>query len=230
MKNDIESVIYNMMLTNTGIAMMDSGGDDGRAWQRNQKAYPTLESIKKEKDVEIDWYMDDNLKTSENVAPTVNIFHYLTNALELDGTCDDFNKLPCDDWNSEKAYGMSIEQEQWLEERGLTIKDTWNSYNHESNLSQTLQGANVQREGDALEYPTYVLLQLHNGADVRGGYTDAKLFKIASEYFTTNPDVYGSIDGVEVSTSYNGYDLRDDNGNPVPMKKDSKISLMVSEY
>jgi allantoicase len=27
------------------------------------------------------------------------------------------------------------------------------------------------------QYEDYALIQIHNGADVRGGYTDAKLFK-----------------------------------------------------
>lgn len=224
----IETLVHKMMTTNTGIAMLDSGFDDGRMWQRNQKEYPTVESIRNTPEVYADLYGGE--KDTDGVCPTVSVFHYLTNTLDLDGICYDFNKLPCDDWDSEEAYGVSDKQVKWLKARGLTIKDTWNSYNYESNLSQTLQGANVAREGDALEYPTYVLLQLHNGADVRGGYTDAKLFKIAVEYFTTNPTVYGTIDGVDVSTGYNGYDLRDDNGNVVPLKKDSVISLSVSEY
>lgn len=217
-----------MMITSTGVALYDSGGDDGRAWQRNQKAYPTVESARNAPAVDLDLYGGET--DTDGVCPNVSVFYHLTNTLTLDGICDDFNALPCDDWDSEDAYGISTMQAEWLKAHGLTIKDTWNSYNSESNLSQTLQGANVAREGDALEYPSYVLIQLHNGADVRGGYTDAKLFKIASEYFTTNPDVYGTIDGVEVSTAYNGYDLRDDDGNVVPLTPESIIELSVSEY
>jgi hypothetical protein len=36
-----------------------------------------------------------------------------------------------------------------------------------------VQGQQLEFNGD-----DYILLQIHNGADVRGGYTDAKLFKI----------------------------------------------------
>ena len=70
-----------------------------------------------------------------------------------------------------------------------------------------------------------MLIQLHLGADVRGGYTDAKLYRVTSDYFDTNPSVYGTIDGVEVETSYNGYNLTDDRGNDVPLNKNSKIEL-----
>jgi hypothetical protein len=187
-----------------------------------------LEDIRKVEAVTLG--IDDDTKDTDGAVPDVEVWHYLTNALTLDGICDDFNALPCDDWNSDDAYGVSVVQVEWLKARGLTIKDTWNSCNGECNLTQTLQGANVARDGDALEYPTYVLLQLHNGADVRGGYTDAKLFKVAGDYFDTNPTVYGTIDGVDVSTSYNGYDLRDDDGIIVPLTKDSNVSLYVGGY
>ena len=33
----LEKIIYKMLIENTGIHMCDSGGDDGRGWQRNQK-------------------------------------------------------------------------------------------------------------------------------------------------------------------------------------------------
>ena len=47
----------------------------------------------------------------------------------------------------------------------------------ESDLVQTLQGANL-----TINDEEYILIQIHNGADVRGGYTDAKLFKLNDEY------------------------------------------------
>lgn len=171
---------------------------------------------------------------STDVDFTVNIFHYLTQALELDETCEAFNALPCNEWDSDKAYGISEEQAQWLENHGLVIGYTWNSYNGESNLSQVLQGANVSYNSSNFEYPEYILLQIHQGADVRGGYTDAKLFKVASEYFTTNPTVYGDIDGVPVSNSYDGVTLLSDGdqvqGEIVPVTPDSIINLYLSDY
>ena len=41
---------------------------------------------------------------------------------------------------------------------------------------QCLQGANL-----TINNEEYILIQIHNGADVRGGYTDAKLFKLNDE-------------------------------------------------
>ena len=37
MNLNTKEVIYKMLTENTGIHMCDSGGEDGRMWQRNQK-------------------------------------------------------------------------------------------------------------------------------------------------------------------------------------------------
>lgn len=217
-----------MMMTSTGEALCDSGfGARGRAWQRNQMDYPTIKHVQDTPVVDFEKLTKDG--DSTDIDFMVSVYHHLVNSLSIDELCEKFNKLPCKDWDSEKAYGISEKQAEWLEKHGLEFGDTWNSYNGESCLSQTLQGCNIMVTGDALEYPSYVLIQLHQGADVRGGYTDAKLFKIECEYFTTNPTVYGDIDGVQVETSYDGYSLTDENGNAVPVKADSIINLYTIE-
>jgi hypothetical protein len=48
----IENLVYKMLTTSTGIALMDSGGDDGRAWQRNIKR--TLKDFENDPEVELD--------------------------------------------------------------------------------------------------------------------------------------------------------------------------------
>ena len=37
MQEKTEIIIYQMLIENTGFHMCDSGGIDGRGWQRNQK-------------------------------------------------------------------------------------------------------------------------------------------------------------------------------------------------
>lgn len=228
MTNNIQKLIYKMLTENTGTHMLDSGGGEGRHWQRNQKR--TLADFKAEPMVSFDI---ERAETSEEIEFSVSTFHYLTSGiLELDDLCLKFNRkfATMPDWSSD-IYGVSEKAQEWIERNmpEYNFDDSWNSYNGTEFLDQTLQGTNL-RTGSNFEYPEYVLLQIHNGADVRGGYTDAKLFKIADgEYFTTTPDVYGDIDGVQVDTMYNGYSLTDENGNSVPVKPDSKIELYVRE-
>lgn len=210
-----------MLTENTGIAMMDSGGENGRGWQKN--AGKTAETFKAEPAV-------THESDGESIHVTVSAFHYLTQALSLDGTCEAFNALPCEDWDGD-AHGISKAQTEWLTVHGLEIGKAWNTYNGESTLDTILQGANVSLESEAEEYPTYILMQVHGGADVRGGYTDAKLFKLEADYLNPCPDVYGTVDGVEVSTRESSYGTTVvlENGSDPKHTEASKIELYLSE-
>jgi hypothetical protein len=69
----------------------------------------------------------------------------------------------------------------------------------------------------------YVLLQIHGGADVRGGYTTSKLFNLGGEYMPNDQGIYGTIDGVDVHMenikfSTNGF-------GEIVLTPDSKINL-----
>jgi hypothetical protein len=168
----IENMIYKMLKTNTGINMCDSGGANGRMWQRN--ASKSLADFKAEPIVILyfDGYMD----------VTFSVFHHLTKTLELDEFCEKFNRMKCENWDGE-FFGTSAKQCAWLEKNGFEVdkyRREFNTYNYDSDFSQVLQGTFL-RQGGYVD--NYVLLQIHQGADVRGGYTDAKLFKCDSDYF-----------------------------------------------
>ena len=217
-----EQLIYQMLTESTGINMMDSGGGEGRHWQRNQKK--TLADFRKGLPVVLDTH------EFQDHVYTISVFHYLNkdDHLELDEVCNRFNKLACDDWESE-VYGVSTAQNQWLLNNGfartsglLNIDSEFNTYNHESNLSQVLQGTVIKNT----EEDYYVLLQIHQGADVRGGYTDAKMFKLHEDFMALE-DVYGMIDGVQVDNRYDGINLTDDDGKKVDIKRESKIDLWI---
>ena len=205
-----------MLMENTGIAMMDSGGDEGRMWQRNAKR-----DIKKDNAVMLDY---EAPCASSDVDITISLYHYLPTMLELDDLCDEYNALPQKDWDGE-AYGVSERGEEWLKAHGFSYGTTWNSYNGECNLSQTLQATELKRDG--LGEGDYVLLQVHGGADVRGGYTDAKLFKYQSfqEMIDVCPRVYATCtkqDGttIELESQDSGYGLVTvDGGESITIEK-----------
>jgi len=212
----MQNTIFSMLTENTGSHMLDSGGAYGRHWEKNKKK--TLADFIKEPSV-IPYNITDEKKSNE-VCYTISVFHYLTNGqIKLDNTCKAFNKLPCEDWDGGETYGISKKQSEWLKKRGFEFKNSFNTYNGESSLSQVLQGTYLKKEND-----TWVLLQIHNGCDVRGGYTDAKLFYLPED-FLPGEDVIGTIDGKEVENLHDGINLTDENGNPVNIKKNSKIDL-----
>jgi hypothetical protein len=169
-------LIYAMLTENTGRAICDSGGESGRHWQRNQKK--TIDDFQAEPSctLEISKYERDD-KVSYDSYISISLFHHLNRILDLDELCEEFNSIECGNWNGD-FYGTDWNQCEWLTENGFTAKgDGFNSYNWCANYSQDIQGQFLTSDGGDL----YVLLQIHNGADARGGYTDAKLFKMDSQ-------------------------------------------------
>jgi len=202
----LEQTIAAMLTENTGTHMLDSGGAYGRNWQRNAGA--SLDDWRARPSATLEIYMREyNGKLTADLSPCVDIFHLLTGgALELDEFCREFNKLPVDDWKGD-FYGVSIRGAEWLENRGFVAHgDGFNTYNWASNHSQVMQGQELARESEWGE-ENYILLQIHGGCDVRGGYTDAKLFKLAQHaelynvltedcgFTTWRPDVKDELTG-----------------------------------
>jgi len=204
----LEQTIASMLTENTGANMLDSGGANGRAWQRNLGK--TVEDFRAKPSAYAEVYLREwqgNL-TAE-VMPCVDVFHLLTSGvLELDDLCDEFNAMPVDDWGGNNfTNGVSSEGDDWLELNGFELKgdEGFNTYNWASNHSQVMQGQVLTLDRDGEE--TYVLLQIHGGADVRGGYTDAKLFKfdfLAEFYNLINEDCGFSDEEGENSLSWHG--------------------------
>jgi hypothetical protein len=170
-------LIYTMITENTGEHFLDSGFENGRMWQRNQ--------LRSEQDfindpaTYIEW-------DGKYLNRRVSVYHFLSE-LETDDICDDFNELQDinNDWGSEYFYGVSEASETYLKrilECHIDDVDDFlqnlmpvNTYNHDCDLSQVLQYSMMPLNGE-----WYVILQIHNGADARGGYTDAKMFQVTS--------------------------------------------------
>ena len=200
--NPTEKLVFSMLQTSTGAALCDSGDAYGRHWEKNKKM--TFAQFKNLPEVTL-WGGDGG----EQAYYTISVFHFITKYLFVDALCERFNKRPVDNWHG-KYYGVSDKGERWLNAAGLSADgEAVNTYNHESNLSQVLQFQTLKD----LSGERYVLLQIHQGCDVRGGYTDAKLFKYKpyTEFFGIE-NVFGEItlsDGnsYRVSNFYDGHSL-----------------------
>jgi len=226
-KKTIEQTIYEMLKENTGIALCDSGGDGGRMWQRNQAK--KLSDFKKEPSVkwEGDYY-------------TISVYHHLVNGMELDDVCHEFNSqfVPAKNWDCgelEEVYGTSKEAIEWLRENGFKFKSTFNTYNEDSSLSQILQGTWLEKEDNPYsgDRGHYLLLQIHGGADARGGYTDARLFYVPEkENGALGEDVYGTVtkkDGTEINVDnlYYGTRLATEDGKEIEITEDDTVELEI---
>jgi len=214
--SNTEQLIYSMLTENTGTHMLDSGGDNGRMWQRNAN-----KSLQDFADAPAEIYQYDT-KYNE-IHRTVSVFHFLTNDLFVDDIAFNFNELNTNakDWdadciissnfkkeNDASLYGVSVNA--WLDlvsSNEVEVSRSWNTYNGDSDLSQILQGATL-----TINNEHYVLIQIHGGADARGGYTDAKLFKIPiinngmiNEYLREYADNYEVLEELEYIDSMVDY-------------------------
>lgn len=174
----VQKLVFSMLTENTGSHLLDSGGIYGRNHERNAKK--TISDFINEdaERVTLEIYGE-----RAELHRTVSVFHFLSN-LELDEVCNKFNRLNknAENWNFDDAYGVCTKAGEYLQNIEAEISRTWNTYNGESDLSQVLQGANLRIFIDG-QYEDYMLVQIHGGCDVRGGYTDARLFKVTDEFY-----------------------------------------------
>lgn len=158
-------VISQMLKENTGTHFLDSGEELNRHWQKNQ-----LRDFMSEPAARLSFSLHRN---QLNIEFTRSLYHYLLERLsynaELTKSFRDFmkDKDDCDFVGMEdfcRFYEFNF--------------GTENTYNHESNLDQVLQYTAFGRSPDLFDH---VLLQIHGGCDVRGGYTSAVAFDLKGE-------------------------------------------------
>lgn len=157
-----EQVIYEMLLENTGRHMLDSGGEDNRSWQRNQ--VKSLQDFKNEARTNFD---------VRYYEATLSVFHHLTEKLTYS---PEYTEALNEYMEGSDAYLLEL-VETFASHMGWRVIFSENSYNRDSLLSQVIQYTVYDTGSELL-----VALQIHGGADVRGGYTRPRIFSIESEY------------------------------------------------
>lgn len=225
-----QNLIKEMLTENTGSHFLDSGGAYGRHWQENQ-----FRDFDSEPEVLLRF-----LPNGEFDFYSVNIYHYLCEVLELDECAIAANKIleQEDDthwvdeaWNCLRELFKDFHNDP----NKAFLKDNFdlkresevkNTYNYEENLSQVLQFKEFTLDDGYQEIP-YVMLQVHNGADVRGGYTDTRVFKLKG-LLDSLCDVIGTIDGLEVDNLYDGINLTTESGERVEVTEESEVSLQIN--
>jgi hypothetical protein len=169
-----KEILKKMLTENTGTHMLDSGGTNGRAWQRNQG-----KDFDKEPESTVEF---STFKGTLEAIVTHSTYHWLAQRCTYNEELDDaFREWVAEvDTASSPGYRerswLQLMQE-WLETReakgiyGDGEPVTVNTYNGEDCLSQTLQFVYWEDEEGR-----HILLQIHGGADVRGGYTVPRVF------------------------------------------------------
>lgn len=191
---EIKEIVQSMLTENTGTHFLDSGGENGRQWQRNQGV-----DFDAQPRVDADGY--------------VSVYHYLCEILEEDYFTEEINEVL-----EGKEYHWVQEVEDILIDEGydLDFTEAKNTYNYENNISQDLLFIEFSFESEQ-----YVILQVHGGADIRGGYTQARVFKLTG-YLDSLVDIHGTIGGAYVEyVKYAGCYFMED-GTEIEVDEDTK--------
>lgn len=190
--NKVKRQIIKMLTENTGRALCDSGDAYGRNYERNSKVTNWDE---------LPPYTYEAYNGGINVC--LNVYHYLTQMLTITEQSVAFN-------NQFKAYSNKNNDEcdltnmqEWAEDNHDMFSNiyTTNTYNNDTILSQVLQYVRFEQDGNE-----YVILQTHNGCDVRGGYSTPYIFEVKEIDSFYSLQTYHSltVDG-NTYDNYEGY-------------------------
>lgn len=170
-------VLKQMMLENTGRHMLDSGGMGGRRWERMQ-LFKDLDWTKAKRTItNVDRYS----KGEYYVYITKNTYLFLLEYITYDREADKCFHAFCNSEEHKKesyysnmsSYVELIRSFAETNDLDYTSYGSHNTYNGESCLDTTLQW-----EHFSVKRQDYIILQTHNGADVRGGYSTPHIFSL----------------------------------------------------
>ena len=184
-----EQTILGMLTENTGAHLLDSGGAYGRNWERNQgRDFANEPRVSASF---FSWKSSGEPRRLE-IDATVSLYHWMRENLEFDAEMQARLDAYIEEqpayvsWHTIAEEFAEEEQQRIAEREDIDARDyprTVNTYNEIDNwdLSQVLEFRILTEDGYT---PTHLILQVHGGCDVRGGYTAPVCFRIkgAEEY------------------------------------------------
>lgn len=229
------NILEQMLKENVGVSILDSGGTPkyvngcyvgsshgyGRSFERNQ-----CRNFEMEQPTSLSFRWGE-------ISVVHNLYHWLKERVDLSEDLDRiFYEMYEPDTDEHDSYIRIMEAfPDWLRERGVECSGlygdgdpfTVNMYNHESLLSQAIQYLYMELDGE-IEVPwsdepiylsgEYYLLQIHGGADARGGYTKPRAFEPNGNYselaLLMDSDGYISCENGHNWSSDDGYHWYED--------------------
>jgi hypothetical protein len=172
-----EDVLQSMLTENTGIHPMDSGGENGRMWQRNQG-----------KDFESEPQASVLFDVDQGIEFSISLYHFLLESLDYDPAMQDRFETWVEEHSNADCSDMG-DMDSFISDPDNDFSGIYSSgkpfmeytYNLQTALDQDFQFAYFVEDGDE-----YVLLQIHNGADARGGMTRPKAFMLTDDQSILN--------------------------------------------
>lgn len=191
-----EEAWAHCLTQNSGISILDSGGQNGRGWQTAKKAVEesgqtAAEYFNSLPEVKAHISRIDENGIGEFDYVSVNVFHTLrdntTFDAEEDAKFNAWRELPDNQDTSELQTAYN-----YAEEMGWTDVETHYTYNWENMLSRDVHWT----EGEGPDGVRRALVSIHTGADARGGFSTPVVINLEeSAEMWHSPDVWYYFDG-----------------------------------
>lgn len=220
----INQYVAEMLREDTGINAFDSGGVNGRLWQRNTDKSVIAFKSEPVCDVEI--------CETDDISISYNLYHYLTNFLSVTDESEHLDGMLQNIIESEQFDQLHRDITEFVNHVSANTIRNVNTYNYDNVLSGILQYRIIEIEDD-WGTESYIILQIHTGADIRGGYTKPKVFALDDyEYFMmAQTDVHAYCSCGSWSSDDCGYNWYGDQSNgtnaPDSWLYDSESSLIL---
>lgn len=176
MKSDqlTKKVIARMLKENTGRSILDSGDLYGRHYERNQ-----LRDFETEKPAVFSIDFDC-------LSYTKNIYHFLVETLEYNRIMTDkFYRFENKNSEEFRYLGWQDILQKFYKKHGFHVIHSDYTYNHDNCLSQDIIYTLITSEETHSDFydTEFLILQIHNGCDARGGFTQPKFFETDIDEF-----------------------------------------------
>ncbi len=186
-------IVEEMLKENTGRGLCDSGDFYGRNWSTN-----ATRDLAARPATTCTWDIYRH-KGESRIEPnfTVSLYHWLIEHFDFDADLqaelDEFAEGEGADmsWLAlSEAFADHLHGNGRLE----CPPEVRNTCNFDTDLSQGFQYTTLALEGDGCEgYPTHLIVNVHGGCDVRGGYASPKVLKLSSD------EIYQAFDAARCS-------------------------------
>ena len=174
---ETESILHDMLIEDCGVAMMDSGGDGGRNWQKNRsvKDFRLLSPINYEHET---WTGKTGIEGYWRTITRL-LFHHLNDHLTYDR--EETRRL--EKWlkKNDSFTNSTSDVEEYIEQAYCAnnlLYHPGGSQDESYSSGNTYNSENLLSQGFSyVTYGEYIFISIHGGADIRGGYGSYKVFK-----------------------------------------------------
>lgn len=179
-----EQMVIEQLTENTGRAICDSGDAYGRNWQRNQGR-----NFAAEPEVIDEWsawrHPDKDGPGELEILGSVSLYHWMVECLTFNRELQEqFDEFAAREENENSSWlGLQEEFAEYIAKRDKHVAPprTVNTYNNGDNcdLTQVLQFVLLFNDSDY--EPSSLIVSVHGGCDVRGGYSSPRVYDLAKD-------------------------------------------------